>query len=282
MKGFLFAALGIFAAGFLLLWARAARKIAWPTPLECAVGLGSQFLDTLGIGSFATMSSSFKIWSMVRDEDIPGTMNVGTVLTGILEAFIYIAVVDVDGTTLALMVAASVLGAWLGAGVVSRWPRRKIQIGMAAALLITAAFGLAAQLHLFPAGGGRLGFAGARLAVAVAANALLGALMTLGIGLFAPCMMVTYLMGMSPRAVFPIMMSSAAFLCPVAGMRFIRTGRYNLRAALGITIGGIPGVLVAAFLVGSLPLTAVRWLVIGAVLYTAVMMLRSAAREHRV
>ena len=144
MKGFLFVALGIFAAGFMLLWARAARKMAWPTPLEYAVGLGTQFLDTLGIGSFATMSSSFKIWSMVRDEDIPGTMNLGTVLTGILEAFIYLAVIDVDVPTLVLMVAAAVLGAWLGAGVVSRWPRRKIQIGMAAALLATAAFGLAA------------------------------------------------------------------------------------------------------------------------------------------
>ncbi len=280
MKAALFVALAIFTVGFVWVWARAIRKWVSPAPRDYFVGAGTQFLDTLGIGSFATMSACFKLWGMVSDEDIPGTMNVGSTLTGILEAFIYIAVVEVDVTTLTLMVAAAVLGAWLGAGVVARWPRRKIQVGMGAALLVTAAFGVMAQLRLIPGAGDRLGLTGAQLALAVAVNAVLGALMTLGIGLFAPCMMATYFMGMSPRAVFPIMMGSTAFLGPVASVQFIRAGRYNLRAALGITIGGIPGVLAAAFLVRSIPLTAVRWLVICAVVYTAVMMLRSAASER--
>jgi uncharacterized membrane protein YfcA len=119
-----------------------------------------------------------------------------------------------------------------------------------------------------------------KLVLAVAANALLGALMTLGIGLFGPCMMVTYLMGMSPVAVFPIMMGSVAFLGPVASMPFIRRGSYSLKTAVGLTLGGIPGVLLAAFLVKSLPLAEVRWLVVVVVVYTAVMMLRSAAKER--
>jgi uncharacterized membrane protein YfcA len=281
MKTGLFIALGIFTASFILLWVRAIRKWVSPTPRDYAVGLVTQFLDTLGIGSFATMSACYKVWGMVADEDIPGTMNVGSTLTGILEAFIYIAVVEVDVTTLVLMVAAATVGAWLGAGVVARWPRRTIQLGMGTALLVTASLGVMSQLRFIPGAGERLGLAGGTLALAVAINALLGALMTLGIGLFAPCMMATYLMGMSPRAVFPIMMGSTAFLGPVASLQFIRAGRYNLRVALGIAIGGIPGVLAAAFLVRSIPLTAVRWLVIGAVVYTAVMMLRSAAAENR-
>lgn len=104
--------------------------------------------------------------------------------------------------------------------------------------------------------------------------------MTLGIGLFAPCMMVIYLMGMNPRAAFPIMMGSVAFLGPVASARFLERKSYNFKSALGLTLGGIPGVLLAAFLVRSLPLEAVRWLVIVAVVYTAVMLLRSAAIER--
>ncbi len=100
--------------------------------------------------------------------------------------------------------------------------------------------------------------------------------MTLGIGLYAPCMILVALLGMNPRAAFPIMMGSCAFLMPIGGLRFIAKASYSLRAAVGLTIGGIPAVLLAAFVVKSLPLTALRWLVFAVVLYTAVAMLRSA------
>ena len=146
--------------------------------------------------------------------------------------------------------------------------------------MTTAAFGLATQLHLLPGGGEQLGLTGPKLLLAVLANAVLGALMTLGIGFFAPCMMVIFLLGMNAKAAFPIMMGSVAFLGCVASIPFIRRGAYNFRTSLGLTLGGIPGVLLAAFLVRSLPLGAVRWLVIGVVLYTALMMLRSAAIER--
>ena len=283
MKSALFVIFGLFTAAFILFWIaaerNAGRKRQTPRAIDYAIGLVTQFLDTLGIGSFATMTAAFKFWETVPDEHIPGTLNVGVTIPGMLEAFIYVAVVDVDVTTLALMIAASVVGAWLGAGVVSRWPRRRIQIGMGVALLVTASFGLLAQFHLVPGGGMLLGLSGTKLAIAVAANALFGALMTLGIGLFAPCMMVTYWLGMSPKAVFPIMMGSTGLLGPVASVPFIRRGSYSLRAALGITLAGIPGVLAAAFIVRSIPLGALRWLVIGVVVYTAVMMLRSARRS---
>jgi uncharacterized membrane protein YfcA len=178
------------------------------------------------------------------------------------------------------MIAASVVGAWIGAGIVSRWPRRKIQIGMGLALSATAAFGLASLLHWLPGGGEALGVTGVKLAAATLASGVLGALMTLGIGFFAPCMMVIFLLGMSPKVAFPIMMGAVAFLGPVASIPFMRRGSYNFRTSLGLTLGGIPGVLIAAFLVRSLPLGAVRWLMVVVVLYTAAMMLRSAIKER--
>lgn len=284
MKAALFVALGLFAATFILVWAmdayRTPAKRVAPKPIDYLIGLGVNFLDTLGIGSFATMSACFKIFGLVRDEQIPGTLNVSATIPGILEAFIYIAVIDVQMTTLIPMLAAAVVGAWLGAGVVSRWPRRNIQIGMAVALAITGGFGLATQLHLLPGGGESLGLTGGKLLIAVAANMAIGALMTLGIGFFAPCMMVIFLLGMNARAAFPIMMGSVAFLGPVASLPFIRRSAYNFRTALGLTLGGVPGVLLAAFLVRSLPLGAVRWLVVAVVFYTALMMLRSAWIER--
>ncbi len=284
MKAALLTALAVFTGTYIIVWTlsviRARQKRGLPTLLDAGIGLVTNFFDTLGIGSFATTTSFFKLWRLVPDEQIPGTLNVGHTLPSVIQAFIYIAVVEVDVMTLALMIAASVVGAWLGAGIVSRWPRRKIQVGMGAALLAAAAIMLMTQLKLLPGGGDLLGLTGAKLLAAVVVNAILGALMTLGIGLYAPCMMLIYLMGMNPKAAFPIMMGSCAFLMPVGSARFIREKSYNLKAALGLTIGGIPGVLLAAFLVKSLPLGAIRWLVVAVVLYTAVMMLRSAARER--
>ncbi len=275
----------IFGGAYLLYWllalAKEREKLPRPTLLDLGIGVVVNFFDTLGIGSFATTTFCLKFFHLVPDEEIPGTLNVGIALPSILEGLIYLAVVDVEPVTLVLTIAGATIGAWLGAGVVSRWPKRKIQIGMGTTLLVTAAFSLMAQLHLIPGGGELLGFAGWKLLVAVSATTILGALMTLGIGLFAPCMMVTYLLGMNPRATFPIMMGAVAFLGPGASVPFVRRKRYGLKSALGLTIGGIPGVLLAAFLVKSLPLGAMRWLVIIAVVYTAAVMLRSAAVGRR-
>jgi uncharacterized membrane protein YfcA len=246
-----------------------------PTALDIGVGAVTNFFDTLGIGSFATTTALFRAWRLVPDRIIPGTLNVGHTPPVILQAFVYTTIIPVDALTLFSMIGASVVGAYFGAGVVARWPRRTVQIGMGAALLAAAALMLMTQLALFPGGGDALGVRGPRLVLAVAGNMVLGALMTLGIGLYAPCMILISLLGMSPRTAFPTMMGSCAFLMPVGSMRFIRQGSYSLRAALGLTLGGIPAVLLAAYIVRELPLYAVRWLVIVVVVYTAASMLWS-------
>jgi uncharacterized membrane protein YfcA len=284
MKAALFFTLAVFGATYLVIWIREISgrdDKTGPTVRESFIGFITNFFDTLGIGSYAPTTSFFKLWKIVPDEQIPGTLNVGHTIPTLVEAFIYIAVVKVDLLTLAAMISAAVVGAWLGAGVVARWSRRKIQIGMGLALLIMAGFFLLSALNIMPLGGDAYGLTGIKLIIAIAANAVLGALMTLGIGLYGPCMAVISLLGMNQTTAFPIMMGSCAFLMPVGSARFIRERRYNLKAALGLALGGVPGVLIAAFIVKSMSITAVRWLVIVVVVYTAVMMLRSAAIERR-
>jgi uncharacterized membrane protein YfcA len=293
-KVLLFVALALFAAVFFASWVRARRTQpegvrggvaegaggrGFPTLWELSVGAVTNFFDTLGIGSFAPTTSAWKLRRTVPDEMIPGSLNVGHTPPVITQAFIMIAVVDVGSATLISMIAASVAGAWLGAGVVSRMPRRRIQIGMGIALLAAATFFAMTNLELFPGGGEATSLGGARLAIGVAVSFGLGALMTLGIGMYAPCMILVALLGMNPRAAFPIMMGACAFLMPVAGLRFIQRGSYRHRASLGLTIGGVPAVLAAAFIVKSLPLVTLRWGVVAVVLYTSFAMLRSAARE---
>jgi hypothetical protein len=172
-----------------------------------------------------------------------------------------------------------VAGAHLGAGIVAGWPKRKIQIGMGAALLAAAAVMITQLLGLAPSGGEALGLVGAKLAIGMAGNFMLGALMTIGIGAYAPSMILFGLLGMNVRSVFPIMMGSCAFLMPWSGIRFVRRDAYAAGPALGLALGGVPAVLLAAFVVKSLPLELLRWLVVAVVVYTAFAMLRSAARE---
>ena len=272
--------LGVIVVAFIAYWVRMMLKrgFAMPTWLELGIGFVTDFFDTLGIGSFAPTTSMFKFWKLVPDERIPGTLNVGHALPTVVEALVFIAIVQVAPLTLVLLIVAAILGSWVGAGIVSRWPRRYVQVGMGIALLIAAALFI---INFQPAQGNVLGLSGKLLWIAVAGNFFLGALMTLGIGLYAPCMIMLSLLGMNPKAAFPIMMGSCAFLMPIAGVRFIRFDAYSLRAGLGLAIGGIPGVIVAAFIVKSLPLTYIRWLVIAVVLYAAVTMLRSAIVERR-
>ena len=142
-----------------------------------------------------------------------------------MQAFIFIAIVKVEMTTLTALIAASVAGAWLGAGLVASWPRRRVQLGMGLALLAAASFFAMTNLNVFPAGGNALGLRSPLLWVGIAGNFMLGALMTLGIGLYAPCMILIALLGMNPQAAFPIMMGSCAFLMPVGGLRFIAQGQ---------------------------------------------------------
>lgn len=289
LKTFLFIILALFTAIFCGRWLSALtragrhRITGVVTGMkQTAIGLGTDFFDTLGIGSFATTTALFKLLRLVPDELIPGTLNVGHTLPSVAQAFIYVAIIEVDVKTLTLMIAASVIGAWFGAGIVSRWPRRPIRIGMGIALAVAGTLFVMRNLDLFPSGGETLALAGGRLWTAVGINLILGALMTLGIGLYAPCMITVALLGMNPTAAFPIMMGSCAFLMPVGSLRFIDSGRYQLKAALGLTLGGVPAVLIAAFIVKSLPLETVRWLVAAVVLYTAIVMLHSAYQEDRI
>jgi uncharacterized membrane protein YfcA len=289
IKAAVLVALAVLTTTYVLYWFWSTRRSrgassdgSRPTALLAVIGFITNFFDTLGIGSFAPTTSIFKLRRMVPDELIPGTLNVGHALPTITQAFIYITIIQVDMLTLVLMIGASVIGAFLGAGMVAAWPRHKVQVGMGLALLAAAIFFMMTNLGLFPPGGDTLGLGGPKLALGIAGNFLLGALMTLGIGLYAPCMILVALLGMNPRAAFPIMMGSCAFLMPVGSMRFIAKGSYSFGAALGLTLGGIPGTLVAAKIVQQLPLTAVRWLVVAVVIYASTAMLRSALSEKRV
>jgi uncharacterized membrane protein YfcA len=272
------------AAGMLIrLWAisyRAGEARPATTVPAVVTGAVTNFFDTLGIGSFAPTTALIKFFGLTSDEQIPGTLNVGHTLPTIAQALVFISLIKVDLALLIACIGAAVAGAVLGARFVSRLAVRQIRLGMGAALLVAACLFIARNLGLMPGGGDAVALAGAAFAVAVALHFVFGGLMTLGIGLYAPSLISLSILGMDPRAAFPIMMGACAFLMPAASMQFIKAKRFDPRLALGLAIGGVPAVLVAAFIVKEMPLDLLRWLVSAVVLVAAFMLLVSGLAQR--
>ena len=242
------------------------------------IGYVANFLDTLGIGSYAQITALFKLRGRPADELIPGTLNVGSSVPAFLGSLLFFGAIAVEPVLLASMVISSGIGAWVGAGLVSRMPRRGIQLFMGVALLIAAGFFAMTALGVLPPSGTAMGLSGWRFAVAVLANFVFGALMCIGIGNYAPSMVLLGVLGMHPIAAYPIMIGSDGVLIPVATLGFLRSGRFSHGCALGLTLGGLLGTLCAFPLVNLIAehLTLMRWFVVIVIIYAAVSMLRSA------
>lgn len=242
------------------------------------LGAVTNFFDTLGIGSFAPTTAWIKLRKLVPDSYLPAVLNAGHALPTVAQALVFITLVEVDPRLLLACIIAAVTGALIGAPVVTRMPVRLVQSAVGVALLVAAALYAMTNLGLMPPGSDALALPPERFAIAVVAHFVLGALMTAGIGLYAPSLVLLSLLGLNPKAAFPIMMSACAFLMPTSGFRFLKSDRIDYRLVLSLAVGGIPAVLLAAYVVKSLPLEALRWGVVVVVLYTAVVMLRSALR----
>jgi uncharacterized membrane protein YfcA len=278
MVAVLLGLLWVIGAGFLYALIRAARGKGelGVYPEGIALGAVTNFFDTLGIGSYAPTTAWIKLRKLVPDSYIPAVLNAGHALPTVAEALIFIALVSVDPWLLVACIVAAATGAVVGAPIVLKLPVRSVQLIVGVALLLAAGTFAAKNLDLLPAGGDALSLPPLAFGIAVAAHFVLGALMTAGIGLFAPSLALLSLLGLNPVAAFPIMMGACAFLMPASGMRFLKSDRIDYRLVLSLAVGGIPAVLLAAYVVKSLPLETLRWVVVVVVLYTAVVMLRAA------
>lgn len=243
------------------------------------IGFVVNFFDVLGIGAFAPQTALLKFTKQTPDRLIPGTMNVANTIPVLIQAIVFIQIIEVDPITMVVMFATATLGAIVGAGFVSKLPENKIRLIMGIALLITAGFMFANKMSWIQGQGNAIGLHGWKLFVAAVINCILGAIMTVGVGLYAPCMAMVFMLGLSPLVAFPIMMGSCAFLMPPASFKFIKAGAYHRKAALSMALAGIVAVLIAAFIVKSLPLDTLRWIVIAIVLYTSFTMFHSVFKK---
>lgn len=246
------------------------------------IGFIADFADTIGIGSFALTTMMLNATKQNKDDrKLPGILNVGHALPVLTEAVIFVTVIKVDAITLVTLIVAAIVGSWFGSKFVTRLSEKAIQKWIGWALLITAVLMLLRQtqvIALLGEGNTAMGLSGIKLIVGIIGNFFFGALMTVGVGLYAPCMAMVYMLGMTPLAAFPIMMCSCAGLQPVASINFIREKAYSRKIALAITIGGIPGVIIASQFLMNLDISLVTYLVIIIIFYIGIQYILKARK----
>ncbi|MGC4018488.1 MAG: permease [Muricomes sp.] len=244
------------------------------------IGFFANLFDTLGIGSFATTTAGFKFSKSCADDLVPGTLNVGHAIPITTEAVLFFGLIEIAPMTLIGMIVAAVLGAVVGASIVSKWSLKVVRIALGGAMILLAIMLAGKVLAIGPFGtiGTATSLTGIKYVIGIVGNFFLGALMMIGVGLYAPCMALVGALGMNISAAFPIMMGSCAFLMPSGGFKFIREGKYDRKASVLLTTCGVFGVLTAYFIVKSLPITVLTWVVICVMLFTSAMFFKDAAK----
>ena len=279
----LVAGLSIGAAGLFIGIIREAAKTNQlvPKPEALALGAVTNFFDTLGIGSFAPTIAWFRFRKMVPDKLMPLTMFIGYTIPAILQGVIFLIIlgVKVDPMLLLGCVVAIVLGGYWGVPIAARSPVRLIQAIIGVALLVAALFYCLGNLGLMPAGGAATSLPLSLTILAIVANFMFGILLSFGVGNYAPTLAMLSLMGMDPRLAFPIMAAGAGFSGIAAGVQCVRKVKLDWRVVLGMTIGAIPSVLIAALIVKQMDLVTLRWLVVVVVTYAGLTLLYTASRK---
>lgn len=254
--------------------------------LGFAIGFLADFCDTLGIGSYMVTITSFKATKFLKDpRHLPGTLLIMHALPTLVEAIFFISVVKVESLTLVSLVTAAVIGSLLGSRVTIRLDKRKIQWIAGVAMLITSLLMVVKKLgflDILGASNSAMGLHGWRLMIGILGNFILGSLMSAGVGLYAPCMVMVYLLGLNPIAAFPIMMVSCAALMPTSGVTFIRKDLFQKDYLWTMILGGISGVLVAAIFVRQLSLDALTWLIVVIGVITGISLFISASKAEEV
>jgi uncharacterized membrane protein YfcA len=274
--------MAVLVYGFALARAALAKRVA-PGGEALVLGAAVNFLDTLGIGSFAPTTAWFKFRHMVPDRLIPPTLLVGLTPPAMAQSIVFLILLGVlvDPVLLFGCATAVLAGGLVGARLVARARVWIVQLVVTIGLLLAAAAYAMTNLNLFPGGGSAAGLPLTLTIVAIIANFGFGILANFGVGNYAPTLVMLSLMGMDPRLCFPIMAAGGSLMGAGASVRHIAIGEVDLKVVLGLAIGGIPAVFVAAYLVKEMPLEYLRWLVLAVVLYAAAVMGRAALNGWR-
>lgn len=243
------------------------------------IGYIADLLDTLGIGTFATTTTLFKVTKLVEDDrKIPATMTTAHIIPVLVEALLFITIVKVDFLTLITMGTAAYSGAYIGARFTQHWNTKMVQRILGMLLIIAAGFMI---FRMLTNPGADLtdqvrGLVGGKLLLGILFDFIIGMLMSMGLGNYAPELIFFSLMGISPAVALPVMMLNAAMIMTAGSKQFIESGRVSWKGVAGMMTGGVCGVLTAAMFLTKLDINKLKILVVCIAIYTGCMLIRSS------
>lgn len=240
------------------------------------------FLSTFGISDFAIGTVLYRKLGWTTDKKLPGTLNTECVIPVAVMALSYISSIDVELKTLIIAIMAQVIGAYIGPRFVVKMNVDLIKKFISAGLLIAAALILMGKFGIYPSGGEAIGLSGFKLIVLGLLSLFYGALNNVGIGSYALTMATVYALGLNPGVAFPIMMGACTFSVPVGSMQFIKFDSYSRKITLFTSIFGSIGVLFAAFIVKSMDVSMLQWLVAAVLIYSAITMIHDLKKASKV
>lgn len=238
------------------------------------------FLSTFGISYFAISTVLYRKLNWVDDKRLPGTLNTQCVLPVAVMALAYISSIEIEVMTLALCILAQIIGAYIGPRFVVKLPADTIRKFVGTGLIIATIIIVANNLGVVPSGGVATSLRGWKLAVAIVALFVYGALNNIGIGSYALTMVTVHALGLNPAVAFPVMMGAATFSVPVGSMQFIKFKEYSRKITLFTSTVGVAGVLFAVTIVKNLDVSMLQWVVAIVLAYSGIDMLISQFKKE--
>jgi len=237
-------------------------------------------LSTFGISDFAVSTVLYRKMKFVNDKKLPGTLNTQCVLPVAAMALIYISSIEVEITTLLVCIIAQVIGAYIGPRFVVKMNVTSIKKFISVGLIIAAVLILMGKFGVYPSGGEAVGLTGWKLVMLGVLSLLFGAFNNVGIGSYALTMATVYALGLNPAVAFPIMMGACTFSVPVGSIQFIKLDSYSRKITFFTSTFGVLGVIVAAYVVKSLNVGMLQWVVVIVLLYSAYNMISEIIKNR--
>jgi uncharacterized membrane protein YfcA len=239
------------------------------------IGLVSNFLDTIGIGSFAVIIAMRTMLGVMPDEvRLIGTMNIQAMVTALIQALIFLHFVPLDIVTLLVAVAMIALGGFLSGLVAVRIDKKLVHLIMLVAFIITGILLFLSQLNILTIGGTGTAIRGTRLVIFAIFMLVSGTLPAFGVGYYSLIKASIFLFGVNPIVAFPIMASASAFQMPVTSATFIARGKFYFKSTVILAIFGALGVVLATPIITSVNTYTLKWILLGIVIYNIIVLAR--------
>lgn len=250
------------------------EKLTFMEQVKIAViGVASNFLDTIGIGSFAVIIAMRKMLGVMKDDvKLIGTMNIQAAITSLAQMLIFLHFVKVDFVTVIVAISMIALGGFLSGFVAVRINKQLVHKIMLWAFVITGILLFLIQIKVLDFTANNEMVTGYKLVIFAVFMLLAGILPGFGVGYYSIIESTMFLFGLKPIVAFPIMTSASSYQMPITAATFINKGKFYGKSAIIMSLFGVLGVVAAATLITNVNGYVLKWILLAIIIYNIIIL----------